>query len=148
MQIHLSPRHLTLTAAIHQAAATQIASLEDLGVDIIAAHVVLLQSDAAKPGDRYQVRVHLAVPGPDIFGTAESDDLYLALEQVTDKLARQLRKRKTARTDKPRKTTQRAVQRQHITGETPRSLKKGLASAGLKEVPRIGSASGAAPKRK
>jgi putative sigma-54 modulation protein len=139
---------MTLTAAIHQATAAQIGTLEDLGVDIIAAHVVLLHANAAAPGDRYQVRVHLAVPGPDIFGQATSDDLYLALEQVTTKLARQLRKRKTALNDKPRKTNQRAVQRQHVTGETPRALRKGLANAGLKEVPRAGGSDGGAPKRR
>jgi putative sigma-54 modulation protein len=148
MQIHLSPRHMTLTAAIHQAVAAQIGQLEDLGVDIIGAHVVLLHANAAAPGDRYQVRVHLAVPGPDIFGEAISDDLYIALEQVTTKLARQLRKRKTAVTDKPRKTSQRAVQSQHVTGETPRRIKKGLANAGLAGVPRGGTGTGTAPKRK
>ncbi|MHA3772778.1 ribosome hibernation-promoting factor, HPF/YfiA family [Verrucomicrobiota bacterium sgz303538] len=139
MQIHLSPRHMPLTAALHQAVAAQIGSLEDFGIDIIGAHVVLEHTDASAMKDRYQVRVHLAVPGPDIFANFASHDLYLALEQVTAKLARQLRKRKTAWTDKPRKTKQRAVERQHITGETPRSLKKGLANAGIVEVPRIGS---------
>ena len=139
---------MTLTAAIHQAVAVQIGQLEELGVDIIGAHVVLLHANAAAPGDRYQVRVHLAVPGPDIFAEHVSDDLYLALEQVTDKLARQLRKRKTALTDKPRKTSQRAVQRQHLTGETPRSLKKGLSNAGLTEVPRIGSTTSTGVGRK
>jgi putative sigma-54 modulation protein len=139
---------MPLTAAIHQAVAAQIGQLEELGIDIIGAHVVLLHANAAAPGDRYQVRVHLAVPGPDIFAEQLSDDLYLALEQVTDKLARQLRKRKTALTDKPRKTSQRAVQRQHLTGETPRSLKKGLSNAGITEVPRIGASTSTGVKRK
>ena len=139
---------MTLTAAIHQAVAAQIGQLEDLGIDIIGAHVVLLHANAAAPGDRYQVRVHLAVPGPDIFGEAVSEDLYLALEQVTTKLARQLRKRKTAMTDKPRKTHQRAVQTQHVTGVTPRKIKKGLANAGITEVPRGGTGTGPAPRRK
>lgn len=139
MQIHLSPRHLPLTAAIHQAVAAQIGQLEEFGFDIIAAHVVLLHANAAAPGDRYSVRVHLAVPGPDIFAEAASDDLYLALEQVTDKLGRQIRKRKTAIKDKPRKTTQRAVARQQITGEVPRALKKGMAAQGPNEVRRTGS---------
>ena len=100
---------MPLTAAIHQATAAHLGTLEDLGADIIAAHVVLLHADAAAPSDRYQVRVHLAVPGPDIFAEHTAEDLYVAIERVTDKLARQLRKRKTALTDKRRTVTQRAV---------------------------------------
>ena len=102
MQLHLSPRHLRLTAAIHQRAAEKIESLEELAEEILAAHVVLMHNDAAKANDRFQVKVHLAVPGPDIFAEASADDLYVALDLVTDQLARQLRKRKTRLTDKRR----------------------------------------------
>ena len=42
MQIHLSPRHLRLTAAIHSHTATKIAHLEELANDIVAAHIVLI----------------------------------------------------------------------------------------------------------
>lgn len=117
MQIHLSPRHVQLTAAIHQAVANQIAQLEELGIEILAAHVVLLHSDAADPSDRYTVKVHLAVPGPDIHGEQSASDLYAALEMVIDKLSRQLRKRKTAIQDKSRSKSQRAAERGRLTGE-------------------------------
>src|SRR5688572_25987892 len=95
MQIHLSPRHLQLTAAIHGAVATQIGQLEHFGVDILGAHVVLVSTTAQTPA-RYTAKVHLAVPGRDIFAQDSENDLYAALELVTAKLARQLRKRKTA----------------------------------------------------
>jgi len=130
MHIHLSPRHLALTAALHQAVASQIGTLEDLGTEIIAAHVVLVHTDAAAPGDRYEVRVHLAVAGPDIFATDSEDDLYIALERVTDKLARQLRKRKTARNDKGRTKTQKAVEQHRKTGAVPRAIRDGLNGKG------------------
>lgn len=119
---------MQLTASIHQAVAVQIEQLEDLGHNIIAAHVVLVAADAKEPGDRYTVKVHLAVPGPDIFAEASHADLYVGLEQVTEKLARQLRKRKTALTDKRRKTAQRGMERQRIVGDTPRSLSKATRS--------------------
>ncbi|MEY5027546.1 MAG: ribosome-associated translation inhibitor RaiA [Verrucomicrobiota bacterium] len=118
MQIHITPRHLRLTAAIHQAAASQVSLLEDMGADILGAHVVLMHDEVAKPKDRYTVKVHLAVSGPDIHAEQSAEDLYIALEQTIDKLARQLRKRKTAMKDKRRSKVQRATERAK-NGETP-----------------------------
>ncbi len=111
MQIHLSPRHLQLTAAIHEAVAVQIGQLEHFGVEILGAHVVLVSAEAEKPVHRYTVKVHLAVSGPDIFAEDSENDLYAALELVVDKLARQLRKRKTAIKDKRRTLQQRGAER-------------------------------------
>jgi len=111
MQIHLSPRHLRLTAAIHSHTATKIAHLEELAHDIVAAHVVLIVDEAAKPKNRHVVKVHLAVPGPDIHAECSDEDLYAAIDLVVDKLARQLRKRKTKLNDKRRSKAQKARQR-------------------------------------
>jgi putative sigma-54 modulation protein len=111
MQIHLSPRHLRLTAAIHQHVAEKISHLEELAGEIVAAHVVLIHDKVANPEDRYTVKVHLAVPGPDIHADESAEALYAAIDLVVDKLARQLRKRKTRRTDKRRSTAQKAERR-------------------------------------
>lgn len=93
MQIHLSPRHLVLTAAIHSHVAEKIEHLETLTDRIIAAHVVLLHDETKTK--QYVVKVHLAVPGPDIHAQDAETDLYAAIDKVAEKLARQLRKRKT-----------------------------------------------------
>lgn len=106
MQIHLSPRHLRLTAAIHRHTADKIEHLEELAGEIVAAHVVLIHDEAAKPADRFTVKVHIAVPGPDIYAEESAEDLYAALDLVVNKLARQLRKRKTRLKDKPRSKAQ------------------------------------------
>jgi putative sigma-54 modulation protein len=111
MQIHLSPRHLRLTAAIHSHCANKIEHLEELAGDVIAAHVVLIHDEVAKPKDRYSVKVHLAVPGPDIHAEDSAEELYAALDLVMDKLARQLRKRKTKLKDKPRSKAQALTRR-------------------------------------
>ena len=124
MQIHITPRHLRLTAAIHQAAASQVSLLEDLESDILGAHVVLMHDEAAKPADRYTVKVHLAVSGPDIHAEQSAEDLYIALEKVVDKLARQLRKRKTAMKDKRRSVVQKAAERAKNGEESPKPSKK------------------------
>ncbi|HEY2572829.1 MAG TPA: ribosome-associated translation inhibitor RaiA [Verrucomicrobiaceae bacterium] len=106
MQLHLSPRHLKLTASIHEYAAKKILAIEDLA-EIIAAHVVLIADETAKPKDRFCVKAHLAVPGPDIHAEDRDEDLYAALDKVAGKLARQLRKRHTAIIDKRRQRKQR-----------------------------------------
>ena len=93
MQIHLSPRHLVLTAAIHSYVAEKVEHLESITEQIIAAHVVLLHDETKT--SQYVVKVHLAVPGPDIHAEDTDADLYAAIDKVAAKLAQQLRKRKT-----------------------------------------------------
>jgi len=93
MQIHLSPRHLTLTAAIHSFVAEKVEHLESITESILAAHVVLIHDETKTK--KHVVKVHLAMPGPDIHAQDAEDDLYAAIDKVVDKLARQLRKRKT-----------------------------------------------------
>lgn len=123
MQIHITPRHLRLTAAIHQATASQVSLLEDHGIEILGAHVVLMHDEVAKPEDRYTAKIHLAISGPDLHAEKSSDDLYIALELAVDKLARQLEKRKTALKDKRRSIAKRASEREK--GGEPLSASSG-----------------------
>jgi putative sigma-54 modulation protein len=59
--------------------------------------------------------VHLAVPGPDIHAEESDADLYAAIDLVMDKLARQLRKRKTRLNDKRRTATARIVRKRKMS---------------------------------
>ena len=111
MQLHLSPRHVRLTAAIHRHVATKIEHFEEYTDEIVAVHVVLLHDETAKPKDAFTVKVHLAIPGPDIHAEESAAELYAALDVVVDKISRQLRKRKTKLTDKVRSKAQKAVRR-------------------------------------
>lgn len=110
MLIHLTPRHLRLTASIHSHAAGVVAALEDYA-EIIAAHLVLIHDEAAKPEHRFGVKAHLAVPGKDVHADVTAETLHAALDIVGDKLARQLRKRKTQLTDKRRSKVARAKEK-------------------------------------
>ena len=110
MQIHLSPRHVRLSASIHGHAAGVVAALEDY-TEIIAAHLVLLHDEAAKPEHRFGVKAHIAVRGKDVHAEVKAETLHAALDLAGDKLARQLRKRKTKLTDKRRSTLSRAKER-------------------------------------
>jgi putative sigma-54 modulation protein len=111
MQIHLSPRHLTLTAAIHGYVAEKIHHLENIAENIVAAHVVLIHDGKKKSDQTYCVKVHLAVPGPDIHAEALDADLYASIDAVYDKLARQLRKRKTRLVDQKKHKHQKKLER-------------------------------------
>ncbi len=104
MQIHLSPRHLTLTAAIYSYVADKISHLELLADNIVAAHVVLLHDETKTK--KHIVKVHLAVPGPDLHAQDAEDDLYAAIDKVVGKLSQQLRKRKTKIADHKKHRTQ------------------------------------------
>jgi putative sigma-54 modulation protein len=104
MQIHLSPRNIALTGAIHAFIAEKIAHLEEHGEQILAAHVVLLHDQNKKKP--FVVKVHLAIPGPDIYCEDAEADLYAAIDKVVHKLSAQLSKRKTRRKDHKKHLTQ------------------------------------------
>jgi putative sigma-54 modulation protein len=108
MQIHLSPRNVRLTGAIHGYVAEKITRLEEMATEILAAHVVLVHDEQAASGSYFCVKVHLAVAGPDIHATEVDGDLYAAIDKVSDKLAGLLRKRKTRLVDQRRKSSPKA----------------------------------------
>ena len=104
MQIHLSPRNIALTGAIHAFIAEKITHLEEHDEQILAAHVVLLHDQNKKKP--FVVKVHLAIPGPDIYCEDAEADLYAAIDKVVHKLAAQLSKRKTRQKDHKKHLTQ------------------------------------------
>jgi putative sigma-54 modulation protein len=116
MQIHLSPRHLTLTATIHSHVSAKVAHLEELCEEILAVHVVLFHDERKNPKKSYTVKIHLAVPGPDIHAEDSQGDLYTAIDMVLDKVAQQLRKRKTRLKDKTKRTLQKAAEKKKSRG--------------------------------
>ena len=110
MHIHLSPRHLALTGAINSYVVNKLAHLDHQSEQIMAAHVVLVH-DESKKKSNYVVKVHLAMPGPDIHVEDREDDLYAAIDLVMNKLSRQLRKRKTRLVTAKKHKTQVAAER-------------------------------------
>lgn len=114
MQIHLSPRHMSLTAAIHSYVCEKVTHLEEMTPSLIAAHIVLLHDETKKK--RYVVKVHLALPGPDIHAEDAEDDLYAAIDLTMGKLAQQLRKNKTKRSEA----------KKHKSRTIKESMKRGL----------------------
>jgi putative sigma-54 modulation protein len=111
MQIHISSRHLKLTWAIQAFVTQKISHLEHLTDDIIGAHVVLDHDELRNPSKAFSVKVHLAVPGPDIHIEEHKSDLYAAIDLAVNKLERQVRKRKTKIVDKKKAKAQRTAER-------------------------------------
>jgi|SRR5690606_10205192 putative sigma-54 modulation protein len=89
MQITISGHHLEITESLHDYVH---AKLERLGnhYDRITSTQVILSVD--KLVQKAEATVH--VSGKDIFADAESEDLYAAIDQLADKLDRQLIKHK------------------------------------------------------
>src|ERR1700677_3196968 len=107
MQIHLSPRHLTLTAAIHAHVFAKVAHLEELSDEILAVHVVLFHDEKKNPKKSNTVKLHIPLPGP---------ALPPADPPVIDKAAPKLRKRKTRLKDKTKRTLQKAAEKKKSRG--------------------------------
>jgi putative sigma-54 modulation protein len=75
--------------------ADKVLHLEEFCDSILAAHVVLLFDEHKSKKKDYQVKIHLALPGPDLHAEDAEDDLYSAIDLTVHKLVQQLRKRKT-----------------------------------------------------
>lgn len=100
---------MVLTSAIYSFVADKMGHLEKQTEQIIAAHVVLLHDETKKK--RFIVKVHLAVPGPDVHAEDAEDELYGAIDKVVDKLSRQLRKRKTKMIEQKKHRLRQAVEK-------------------------------------
>ncbi len=115
MQIHISPRDIKLTASIHAHVADRINSLESLESDLIGAHVAIWHDEKRAPKHAFVVKVHLALPGPDIHAEDKGHELYAAIDIVTHKLAEQLRHRKSKLVKGTREKSRKAkVKRQNL----------------------------------
>jgi putative sigma-54 modulation protein len=111
MHVHITPRHLPLTDGIDTYVKNKLSHLDHFEGRIIGAHVVLWHDHSAPPKKQFRVKVHLAVPGPDLFAEAGEDDLYAAIDRVEEKLNGELRKRKTKIVDRRRHVEARRKER-------------------------------------
>ncbi len=111
MEIHLSTRHIKLTGANRAYFTEKLSYLEHVTDDIIGVHAVVLYDENKSPTKQFLLKVHIGVPGPDIHIEQYGRDLYETIDKIEDKLARQLRKRKTKTTDKKRHDLQVKIER-------------------------------------
>ncbi len=90
MQIHISPRDVKLTPAIHSCVAQKIVCLEHFGLNLIGAHVALWHDDKRAFKHAFVFKVHLALPGSEIFAEYLGHELDEAIDLGHARLAEQL----------------------------------------------------------
>ncbi|WP_020207969.1 ribosome hibernation-promoting factor, HPF/YfiA family [Gilvimarinus chinensis] len=89
MQVNISGHHLEITDAINNYVHTKLERLTHHSEFITSINVIL---EVEKLTQKAEAKIH--VNGKDIFADAESQDLYAAIDALTDKLDRQLIKHK------------------------------------------------------
>lgn len=89
MQINISGHHLELTSAIKDYVENKFQKLARHNDRISLINVILT---VVKLDQRAEATLH--ADGKDFFADASSEDLYAAIDQLSDKLDRQLIKRK------------------------------------------------------
>ena len=103
MNLNLSGHHLEITPALRSYVEGKLARVTRHFDHVIDAHVVLSVDKL-----RQKAEVTLHVRGKDIHCASEEQDLYAAIDLVTDKLDRQVLKYKAKRSSKPHEALKRA----------------------------------------
>lgn len=89
MQINITGHHVELTDALRDYVASKLGRLERHESRITHADVVLNVEKL-----RQKVEATIRMAGAELFAAAESEDMYAAIDALTDKLDRQLIKHK------------------------------------------------------
>ena len=89
MQINVSGHHVDVTAPLREYVANKLGRLERHSMRITHADVVLNVEKL-----RHKVEATIRMAGAELFATADSEDMYAAIDALADKLDRQLEKHK------------------------------------------------------
>ena len=89
MQLNISGHHVEITAPLHTYVTSKLARLERHNDHITSVTVIL---SVAKLEQKAEATVH--ADGGEMFAESTDADLYAAIDALTDKLDRQLIKRK------------------------------------------------------
>ena len=94
MNLNITGHHLEVTPALREYVTTKLERVVRHFDHVTATHVIL---SVQKLKQKAEVTVH--VRGKDIFVESEGDDLYAAIDSMTDKLDRQVLKHKEKAND-------------------------------------------------
>ncbi|MEO8717776.1 MAG: ribosome-associated translation inhibitor RaiA [Burkholderiales bacterium] len=103
MNLNLSGHHLEITPALRSYVEGKLARVKRHFDHVIDVHVVLSVDKL-----RQKAEITLHVRGKDIHCACEEQDLYAAIDLVTDKIDRQVLKYKAKRSGKPHEALKRA----------------------------------------
>ena len=102
MNLSVSGHHLEVTPAIRGYVQSKLERIKRHFDHVIDAHVIL---SVGKLRQKAEITLH--VRGKDLHCECEEDDLYAAIDLLTDKLDRQVMKHKGKAYDKPHDTLKR-----------------------------------------
>ena len=97
MQIKLSGHHVEITQALHDYVHDKLERIERHFDNVTSAQVIL---SVDKLIQKAEATIHVA--GNEIFADAADEDLYAAIDALSDKIDRQIKKHKEKLTDKHR----------------------------------------------
>ena len=104
MQINLTGRHVDITDSMRDYVNTKFERLERHFDNVTNVHVIL---SVEKLRQKAEATMHVA-GGSDVFADAVHEDMYAAIDNLTDKLDRQIKKHKEKITDHGRGSNNRA----------------------------------------
>lgn len=94
MQLNLTGHHVEITPPLRDYVSTKMERLERHFDHVTNVHVILSVEKL-----RQKAEATLHVTGNDLFANAEDEDMYAAIDALTDKLDRQIKKHKEKVTD-------------------------------------------------
>jgi putative sigma-54 modulation protein len=97
MQIKLTGHHIEITQALRDYVHDKLERIERHFENVTSVHVIL---SVEKLRQKAEATIHVA--GNDIFADAVDADMYAAIDALTDKIDRQIKKHKEKLTDKHR----------------------------------------------
>lgn len=100
MQINVTGQHLDITDSLRDYVNTKLAKLERHIDTVTNGHVVL---SVEKLRQKAEATIH--INGANLFAEAEDENMYAAIDALTDKLDRQVKKHKEKRSDHHRGTS-------------------------------------------
>ena len=94
MQMNLTGHHVEITSALRDYVDSKMSRLERHFDNVTGIHVVLTVEKL-----QHKAEATMQVAGGNLFADAVEEDMYAAIDQLVDKLDRQVKKVKEKRTD-------------------------------------------------
>lgn len=94
MQVLITGKNIDLTDALKTYTQEKFGALEKFYDKIIRADVVLTKESHQKKGDIFVCECKLEIPGNDAFVRKDEQNMYKAIDKVSDHLAEELKKHK------------------------------------------------------
>jgi len=95
MQLNITGRHVDVTDSMHDYVTNKLEKVERHFDHVTNVHVIL---SVEKMRQKAEATIHVS-GGGNLFADAENEDMYVAIDSMTDKLDRQIKKHKEKMTD-------------------------------------------------